>query len=272
MRTLLLICLTATAIRANDDVRTWLAGKTLAQAAQERLAAEAAAKPTPTPVRRSDDPFAGEELTRIAATAPAGDEPEADIASDTAASARFVLTLFAEEPAGTEAQDASSVAPAKAVVDPAWGEVLRTARNDYERMVLALLLTASNRLEKRYGIPAAATVAMAIHESNYGRSGLTRSGHNWFGLKALLGENAVEMPTKELGRMVRARFRAFEDTMAGLDGFGRFLRRFPRYRKAFELQNPREFIAALLRAGYCPEPDYLRCIDEIMARHSLSGL
>lgn len=238
--------------RAEDrDVRIWLSGRTLAEAATPPAA------PPPAPAVPPEETEAEliEEITQSIL-------PYPELAAE--AALRLAPLGRPLEPPSGQALGPTS---------PRWRTIIATGRDDRERSLLALLLVFADRLERRERIPAAATVAMALHESGYGRSRLAADHHNYFGLK--LGRNAepfVELPTRELGRLVRANFRAYRDFEAGIDGFAEFLRRYPRYRPAWLAPDARSFVATLLRAGYCPEPDYLDCIDTIVRRHRLDLL
>lgn len=262
-------------LRADDDVRTWLAGRTLAEGAIARARPQAVPPaPVPTAAEPSEpDPFAGEELTRFPdAVSELPEEEKNSRAVQRSEDAQYVISLLVDTQQQQPLEPGEMIPEAPKNVPDAWRRIIATGRNERERAMLALLLVGAARLEEHYGIPQAATITMALHESGYGLSRLTTDSHNWFGLKARTGENSVEMPTRELGRTVRARFRSFDDALQGLDGFGRFLSR-PLYRAAYQFRHePRAFIAALLRAGYCPEPDYLVCIDTIAERHNLWSL
>ncbi|MBS0657464.1 MAG: glucosaminidase domain-containing protein [Verrucomicrobia bacterium] len=252
------------------DVRIWLSGRTLAEAAAPApRRAEPSASPGSTP---------GEAAAPAEVGLPAGVEnteaelieeitqsilPYPDLATEAA-----LRLAPAREPASAEAPLGPTAAAPRV-----WREVIATGRDERERSLLALLVVFADRLERRERIPAAATIAMALHESGYGRSRLAAEHHNYFGLKlGRAAEPFVELPTRELGRMVRANFRAYRDFEAGIDGFAEFLRRYPRYRPAWAAPDARGFVASLLRAGYCPEPDYLDCIETILRRHRLDLL
>lgn len=156
--------------------------------------------------------------------------------------------------------------------------VVQTGSSDGVRALLAALLVSAERLEREYGIPRAAVMAMALHEGcrwdgqKYTVSQLAQRHHNFFGMKIgkAMGD-FVTMPTRELGRVVHADFRAYQSIEAGISGFGDFLK-YARYRPAFAARDARGFVRALLKAGYCPEPDYMPCIEEIFRRHQLDAI
>lgn len=143
-----------------------------------------------------------------------------------------------------------------------------------QQVFLAAMVPEALRLQVERGIPASATVAMAVYESGYGKSDLARASNNLFGMKAFAsvwqGET-VRMPTRDLGRWTVATFRSYPTVGAAVEGYGDFLAQ-PRYAGAFAHARGREFVAAVLRAGYCPDKDYLGHIIRIMERHHLEEL
>jgi flagellum-specific peptidoglycan hydrolase FlgJ len=117
-------------------------------------------------------------------------------------------------------------------------------------------------------------MAMSIYESGYGKSELARSSNNFFGLKAFASVwdgPKVHQQTRDLGRKTMAYFRAYPDVDAAVLGYAEFLK-VPRYAKAFAFKTGPEFIAVILKAGYCPDADYLANIKIIMDRHHLADL
>lgn len=223
-----------------DDVQIWLSGRTLAEAAQQLHVQPGAAAPNPPRTIRLAD--LSPRGPRFAAPAQESSDPPAAAAEE---------PLLASEGERT---------------------VVATGRSERERALLAVLIVGARKLERTDGIPAAATVAMALHESGYGLSQLAAKHNNYFGLKLgkTIGE-FVRLPTRELGQMVRADFRVYNSLSEGIAGFATFLR-YPRYRDAFRTSAPREFVRRLLLAKYCPERDYEACIEAIMSRHRLDLL
>jgi flagellum-specific peptidoglycan hydrolase FlgJ len=129
------------------------------------------------------------------------------------------------------------------------------------------------RMQVQYDIPASAIIAMAIYESGYGRSDLAKDHHNYFGMKAYhWSGKKVNMPTVDSGVKTRAEFRVYATLGDGFQGFAEFLRGKGRYQNAFSKKNGPEFVREVLKAGYCPDSDYLSNIKTIMARHNLQEL
>lgn len=130
-------------------------------------------------------------------------------------------------------------------------------------------------LQVTQGIPASAIIAMAIYESGYGRSMLASQHNNYFGIKAFndwKGPRAKSMPTRDLGVLTTADFRAYRNMGESFEGYVSFLKQNPRYKDAFKKRSGAEFVAAILKAGYCPDSNYYANIIDIMQRHQLAEL
>lgn len=148
-------------------------------------------------------------------------------------------------------------------------DILLSARGQ-ERDFLRALIPGALKLQTEARIPASATLAMAIYESGYGTSELA-SHHNYHGMKAFptaWNGPTVRTPTRDNGKRVLADFRVFPTLEDGIRGFGDFVRQ-PRYAAAFIHRDGPAFVAELLRAGYCPDRDYLDNIRTIIQRHHL---
>ena len=154
-------------------------------------------------------------------------------------------------------------------------EVYNTANNSRQARFLDEALPEALRLQFTENIPASACIAMAIYESQYGQSKLAREHHNYFGLKAFSnweGKKAENMVTRDSGVVTTADFRSYSDTTSGFNGYVQFLKNSDRYDRALQSKNGVEFVSGLLRAGYCPDSNYLDNIRNIMDRHKLYKL
>jgi flagellum-specific peptidoglycan hydrolase FlgJ len=124
-------------------------------------------------------------------------------------------------------------------------------------------------------IPASAVLAMAIFESGYGNSMLAKEYNNYFGMKAFdswTGARALNMPTRDSGEDTTADFRAYPTLAAGFQGYSQFLLSNDRYRKYVGEKSGVKFVSNILAAGYCPDPDYLVHIRDIIQKHGLDQL
>lgn len=152
--------------------------------------------------------------------------------------------------------------------------VLNTSKGS-QRDFLEKALPEAIRLQVQTGVPASAIISMSIYESGYGRSALASEYNNFFGIKAFSnwsGPRARSMPTVDSGVRTRADFRAYPSVYDGFLGYTSFLRETGRYNAAFSTETGEDFVRAVLRAGYCPDGDYLGNIKTIMARHNLEQL
>lgn len=144
-----------------------------------------------------------------------------------------------------------------------------------QRDFLALMIPEALRVQITHGVPASATMAMSIYESAYGRSELASNANNFFGIKAFesvwSGPRVYQM-TRDSGVKTMAYFRRYPDVEAAVNGYATFLRSNDRYQPAFEHHDGASFVEQVLKAGYCPDKDYLAHIKVIMERHSLKNL
>jgi flagellar protein FlgJ len=132
---------------------------------------------------------------------------------------------------------------------------------------------------RRYRVPASVTIAQAILESGWGRSGLTRRDHNYFGIKCFGSPGPIALgcrsyATHECGGgrcwRTRAQFRAYRNAAGSMADHGRFLVVNPRYRRAFRFtRSPDRFARAIHRAGYATSPTYSRNLIRIMRQYDL---
>ncbi len=152
--------------------------------------------------------------------------------------------------------------------------VLETTSGEQRAFLLKLIPLALKHQAEDH-IPASALIAMAAFESDYGRSDLARDHNNFFGIKAWKSTwkgEVARMPTVDSGQRRMADFRVYSDFEVGVDGYAQFISQSNRYQKAFNFGDGPSFVRELLRAGYCPDHDYLTYIKTIMERHDLKRL
>lgn len=136
---------------------------------------------------------------------------------------------------------------------------------------------AAQRSQRTTGVPASVTVAQAILESDWGRSGLTRRANNLFGIKALGGPGSagtLTLPTWEYlnGQdvVVQAAFKAYYTLDESVDDHGRFFVRNRRYAPALAVaSDARAFAQAIQEAGYATDPGYAAKLTRLMDRYNL---
>lgn len=146
-------------------------------------------------------------------------------------------------------------------------------RYEQQKQFVLSVLPQALSLQARKGIPASATVGMAIYESGWGQSALAREHNNLHGLKAgsVWSGEVVTMPTVDLGVRQYAEFRSFDSPASGIEGFGDFLSS-PRYKQAFQVKSGPEFVGKVAAAGYCPDTDYSANVKKIIEDRNLAIL
>ena len=128
---------------------------------------------------------------------------------------------------------------------------------------------------KETGVFASVTIAQAILESGWGRSGLSKKANNYFGIKCYGGWDGeiCKMPTKEVvhGRtiIVIADFRKYSDCAGSILDHARFLKENHRYEPAFLSANGLDFAKAIARNGYATDPQYGIKLCDLIRRYNL---
>jgi flagellar protein FlgJ len=134
---------------------------------------------------------------------------------------------------------------------------------------------------REYGVPASVTIAQAILESGWGRSGLASTDKNFFGIKCFNGKygtlaNGCHVyRTKECTKAgacfdTTATFRTYATQANSFRDHGNFLRVNPRYKPAFTYtRDANKFIWNVWKAGYATDPNYYTKVTGIMASWNL---
>lgn len=128
--------------------------------------------------------------------------------------------------------------------------------------------------QKATGVPASVTIAQAIVESGWGKSGLATKANNFFGIKGRGPAGSVAMRTREVfnGRStyVNASFRAYNSPAQSFIDHGKFLTDNKRYAGAFKhTDNPKAFAAAIQKAGYATDPNYAKTLGGVIDKYGL---
>jgi flagellum-specific peptidoglycan hydrolase FlgJ len=134
----------------------------------------------------------------------------------------------------------------------------------------------ARRLRPEVGLAPSLVTAMAINESGWGQSSLSRGAHNYFGIKAEPGQGVLE-PTWEVvdGRRVSiwARFRVYRSLEESVRDLGQFLHTNSRYDAVWpRAANPRLAARALLGAGYATDPDWADKLIRLIDSYNLEAL
>lgn len=125
----------------------------------------------------------------------------------------------------------------------------------------------------KYGVPASVTIAQAILESGWGKSGLARSAHNLFGIKGRGPAGSVYMLTKEWNGhryvTVRAAFRKYHNVAESLADHARLLATSHYYKNAMRHRHDPNAFANALTGVYATDPHYGRQLIGLMRQYHL---
>lgn len=129
-------------------------------------------------------------------------------------------------------------------------------------------------------VPPSVTIAQAILESSWGKSGLSTKDKNFFGMKCFnnnpgtIAKGCANYPTQECGANgcydTTASFRSYASMADSVKDHGKLLREAPRYAAAFNYPNdPDKFIREIHKGNYATDPNYTDKVIKIMREHNL---
>ncbi|HYZ56110.1 MAG TPA: glycoside hydrolase family 73 protein [Streptosporangiaceae bacterium] len=126
--------------------------------------------------------------------------------------------------------------------------------------------------QRKYGVPAAVTIAQAIDESGWGQSELATKDNNLFGIKGTGPAGSDLQPTQEYqnGQWVTttASFRVYRNVTESIEDHGRLLAG-TYYRRAMaDRQSPNAFATALTGV-YATDPGYGANLIALMRQYNL---
>lgn len=135
--------------------------------------------------------------------------------------------------------------------------------------------SAAIQSQRQTGVPASVTIAQAILESGYGKSGLTQRGNNYFGIKGSGPAGSINLPTREVlgGRSVtvNANFRAYHNAAESFVDHGKFFQQNSRYSQALQHTNdPKRFAQEIQKAGYATDPNYAKSLSGLIDKYDLT--
>jgi flagellar protein FlgJ len=134
---------------------------------------------------------------------------------------------------------------------------------------------------REYGVPPSVTIAQAVLESGWGRSGLALTHKNYFGIKCQSGRygslanGCYTYRTNECTKAgncfgTTGSFRTYASMGHSFRDHGLFLRVNSRYKPAFGYsKDANKFIWQVWKAGYATDPNYYTKITGIMAANGL---
>lgn len=133
--------------------------------------------------------------------------------------------------------------------------------------------------QRAYRVPTSVTMAQAILESGWGRRGLTRNDHNYFGMKCSGGPGAVALGCRDYATSDcsatrcwsgHGRFRAYRNLTDSYVDHGRQLSKLPRYANAMKhAADPDRFAREIHKAGYPTRAGYSDRLIKLMKQYDL---
>jgi len=127
--------------------------------------------------------------------------------------------------------------------------------------------------QRKYGIPAAVTIAQAIDESGWGQSELAVRDHNLFGIKGTGPAGSDSRPTQEYenGAWVTrtASFRVYHNVAESIADHSRLLATSDYYQQAMADREVPDAFAADLTGVYATDPDYGTQLIALMRLYDL---
>lgn len=134
--------------------------------------------------------------------------------------------------------------------------------------------------QREFRVPASVTLAQAILESGWGRSGLSNNDRNYFGMKCFGNPgpiavgchvyNTTECDAAGVCFPTTATFRVYNSATDSFRDHGRQLATMSRYAAAFNYtKDPNRFAAEVHKAGYATDPDYTNKLVRLMTQYNL---
>jgi flagellum-specific peptidoglycan hydrolase FlgJ len=127
--------------------------------------------------------------------------------------------------------------------------------------------------QRRFGVPAAVTIAQAIDESGWGQSMLAANDHNLFGIKGTGPAGSDVQPTEEYenGQWIttNAPFRVYHNFAQSIEDHGQLLASSGYYTQAMANRNDPNAFANDLTGVYATNPEYGADLINLMQQYNL---
>lgn len=142
-----------------------------------------------------------------------------------------------------------------------WNSAYQSYIDQYKDLAIEQML--------RYNIPASITLAQGLFESSAGRSNLTRSGNNHFGIKC---HGWTGKRTYHDDDAAGECFRAYDNARQSYEDHSRFLATQSRYARLFSLKRTdyRGWARGLKQCGYATNPQYASKLTQIIELYGLN--
>lgn len=137
------------------------------------------------------------------------------------------------------------------------------------------VLLAGQAVERKTKLPGFVAAAQAIHESGWGRSGLTVVAKNTLGIKARPGEPYIAVPSWEVvggkNRIIVSKFRRYPSLEACIDHWGTRILAMPEYLHAVrEARGHRwRYFLREVSEKWASDPRYYVKVKELIERYGL---
>jgi flagellum-specific peptidoglycan hydrolase FlgJ len=219
------------------------------------------------------EPAAGSGAIAIPGAAPAHATatPAAQSPASHSPTARPAATPSAQ-PTHTSAPGAASPSPSTAHAS-ASGRQYATPGTRDQQAFISMVAPGAMAAQQRFGVPAAVTIAQAIEESAWGRSGLAANYHNLFGIKGSGPAGSVSLPTSEFqgGRWVTvdAPFRVYHNDAESIADHAELLATSGYYTRAMADRGVPDAFANDLTGVYATDPNYGANLIALMKLYNL---
>jgi flagellum-specific peptidoglycan hydrolase FlgJ len=176
------------------------------------------------------------------------------------------------QPAHEAPPSSPAAAPATAPATSAGRQYATPGTRDQQAFI-SLVAPGAIAAQQRFGVPAAVTIAQAIEESAWGRSGLAAQYHNLFGIKGTGPAGGVSLPTAEYqgGQWVTvdARFRVYHNDAESIADHAELLATSGYYTRAMADRAVPDAFANDLTGVYATDPDYGANLVALMKLYNL---
>jgi flagellum-specific peptidoglycan hydrolase FlgJ len=129
--------------------------------------------------------------------------------------------------------------------------------------------------QRRYGVPASVTIAQAILESGWGRTGLATRDHNLFGIKGEGPAGSADHRTREFVRgqwvTITAAFRRYHSAAESMVDHARLLATNRAYRAAMAVRDDAHAFVRRLQGVYATAPNYAQTLSGLINRYNLEA-
>ena len=150
---------------------------------------------------------------------------------------------------------------------------MTTAQNDFINMIGSAAVSLYNK----YKILPSLTIAQAILESGWGKSGLSKDCYNYFGMKwsKSCGTEYKEYSTKEQNAdgsyvTIKAKFRKYASVEAGIQGYYDFLQ-YPRYTNLKGVTDYQKACDLIRQDGWATSLSYATNLKKYITTYKLAS-